>query len=218
MVGLYVIPEWFFIYNIILELVFGAISLAVGLYALKIYKWTLERQPKLFGISFLFISISFFVQAILNIILCSKLHLERIIQLTTFNMLTSLGTYLHIIFFLIGLVTLVYLTLDIKSFRAYSLLFILVMGSLIVTSYKLNIFHIFSSILLLYIIGHYLVSYLTHRQIKNLIVLVAFVLLFISHINLIFSLSSGIYFVIGDIIGFVGYVLILINLILVTKK
>ena len=62
MAGLYIIPEWFLGYDIALNLLFGIITLIVSLYAFKIYRLSSLKQSKLFGISFSFISISYFVQ------------------------------------------------------------------------------------------------------------------------------------------------------------
>ena len=213
--NLYIIPDWFFGYTIILGLIFGIITLIVGVYALKIYKLSAQKASKNFGIGFIFISIAYFIQTILNLVLFSKLQIQKVISLSTFNMWGNIGIYLYMLFFLAGLITLVYVTLGVNNFRVYSLLFILLMGSLIITPFKLNIFHIFSSILFVYIIIHYLINYLRNKNYKNLIVFIAFIFLLLSNIQFIFSLKNGLYYVIGDILSFVAYLLILINLIIV---
>ncbi|MBI2148757.1 hypothetical protein HYU23_03685 [Candidatus Woesearchaeota archaeon] len=216
--NLYLIPEWFFKYTIAFELIFGLITLIVGIYALKIYKLSNQKQTKNFGIAFIFISIAYFIQAILNSILFSKLYTERIIALSTFNLWSNIGIFLYMFFFLAGLITLVYVTFNINSFRVYSLLFLLILGSMIVTPFKLNIFHIFTSILLIYIVVHYFLNYIKNKQLKNFLVLVAFTLLLFGNIDLIFSLNNSIYYVIADIISLIAYIIILINLILIARK
>ncbi len=218
MVNLYLIPEWFFGYNIILGLIFTLITLGVGIYALKIYNLSGQKQSKNFGIGFLLISIAYFIQTLLNIILFSKIHINKVVSLSTFNLLSNIGMYAYILFFIAGLITLVYVTLGINSFRVYSLLMILLIGSLIMVPFKLGIFHIFSSILLVYIVGYYFMNYLKNRHGKNLIVLIAFTFLFLSNINLIFSINNGLYYVAGDILSFAAYLLILVNLILIARK
>lgn len=218
MVGLYLIPEWFFGYTIVLGLIFTIITLAVGIYALKIYRLSAQKQSKNFGIGFILISIAYFIQTILNIILFSRLYIEKVISIVSFNLWSNIGLYLYALFFLAGLITVVYVTLGVNSFRVYSLLFILLIGSLLITPFKLNTFHIFSSILLIYIVGHYLINYFRNRHGKNLIVLIAFIFLLLSNINLIFSLNEGLFYVAGDILSLAAYLLILINLILIARK
>ena len=65
MANLFLIPKWFFGYGVAFELIFAIITLAVALYSFKVYKLSNQNQPKLFGIAFLFFSISYFIQSIL---------------------------------------------------------------------------------------------------------------------------------------------------------
>ena len=74
MVNLSFIPSWFFGYGVILELAFAVITLAVSLYSFKIYRMSDQEQSRLFGISFLLFSISYFIQSALNFAILSELN------------------------------------------------------------------------------------------------------------------------------------------------
>lgn len=220
MVHLPFVPEWFFGYDVLLELAFAVITLIVSFYAFKIYKLSGQRQSKLFGTAFLFISVSYFVQSFLNFLIISKLN-ENIcatFKINSIHFFNTLGVYTHIILFGIGLVTLTYMTLRIKNVKTYSLLLIITILSLLLSSNTLYLFYLLSSVLLIYIFVHYLTNYLNNKQSKTLLVLIAFAMLLFGHIHFIFSLNHGLYYVIGHFLELVAYLLILINLILVVKK
>lgn len=204
------VPKWFFGYDIALELALAVITLIVSLYAFKIYKLSEQRQSKLFGIAFLFFSISYFIQSFLNI--C------RIIKINNINIVNSIGVYTHINFFIIGLVTLTYMTLKIKSMKTYSLLLITMLLSLLFSANKIYLFYLLSSILLIYIIIHYFINYLKNKKPKALLVLIAFAFLLFGNIHFIFSINYGLYYVIGHFLELIAYLLILIDLILVVRK
>nr|MCK4929463.1 hypothetical protein [Nanoarchaeota archaeon] len=220
MVHLPIVPEWFLGYDIILELAFAIITLIVSIYAFKIYKLSGQRQSKFFGIAFLFISIAYFIQSFLNFVILSKLNenICRGLKIASVNFLNSIGIYAYIIFFGIGLITLTYMTLRIKSAKIYSLLLIIILLSFLSSSNTLYLFYLLSSVLLIYIFIHYLMNYLKNKQAKTLLVLVAFAFLLFGSIHFIFSVNHGLYYVIGHFLELIAYLFILINLILVVKK
>lgn len=218
MVGLYIIPDWFFSYTIILGLIFGIITLVVGLYSLKIYRLSNQRQSKLFGVGFILISISYFIRAILTIILFSQLQIQKVIDLSTFNLWSTIGLYVHLIFFLAGLITIFYMTIGVKSKRVYSILFILLIAALLFNPVKITFFNLFSIVFLVYIVIHYLLIYLKNKQLKNIVILIAFTLILLSTIDLIFSVNKGIHYVIADIVSLIAYLIIMINLIVIARK
>ena len=157
MVNIYLAPRWFFGYDVMLELAFAVITLIVGIYAFKVYKLSGQRQSKLFGIAFLFISVSYFIQSFLNFAIISKLN-EKIctaLKINSVDVLNSIGLYAYMLFFITGLITLVYMTLRFKSVKTYSLSLIIIILSLLFTSNSLHLFYLLSSILLIYIFIHY---------------------------------------------------------------
>ena len=214
-----IIPRWFFGINIGLELLFAVISLLVSTYSFKDYKLSGQRQPKLFGISFLFISVAYFIQSLLNFALISKLteSVCMMAKMSAIHNLNITGIYAHILFFTAGLITLTYMTLKLKDNRIYILFFMLVFLALFASANKLYLFYLLSSILLIHICYYYFRSYLNTRQVRILIVFIAFVFLLFGRIHFIFALNHGTYYVIGHFLELIAYGLILANLLIVIK-
>jgi len=221
MVHLYFMPNWFVGYNILLHIIFCIITLLVSLFAFRVHKMSGQRQPKLFSIAFLFVSLAFFIESIMNLLILAELNehvtlvLEDITSIALFNFIIN---YAHIILFSIGLVTLAYMTFRVRSAKIYSLLLIITLVPLFFTSNPLYLYYLTSSILLIYILAHYLINYLGKKQTRTLLVLFAFLLLLFGNIQVFFSISNHeIYYVIGHFIELIAYLLILMNLMLVLK-
>ena len=214
-----IVPHWFAGYNAILEMLFFAISLLVGAYALKIYRLSGQRQHKLFGISFLMISASYVIQSVLNFL--SRYSMGGGCNMQTMSSMHTLniaGIYAHMFFFITGLVTLAYMTLKIRDLKAYFLFAAIAIGALFFSSNKLFFFYVISSILLIYISFYYLKNYLQSKKANALIVFIGFLFLLFAKIHFIFSIDHGAFYVAGHLLEFVAYALILINLISVIRR
>ena len=212
-------PQWFSGYNSILEMMFFAVTLLVGAYALKIYRLSGQKQHKLFGLSFLMISASYILQSVLNFL--NRYSMAGGCNMQTMSSIYSLnvaGIYLHMLLFIIGLVTLACTTLKIKDLKAYFLFAAIAIGALIFSSIKLYFFYVISSILLIYISLFYLRNYLQSRKTNALIVFIGFLFLLFAKIHFIFSVDHGAFYVAGHMIELVAYALILINFISVIRR
>jgi len=218
--SIYLIPNWFFGLDVIFELAFAVIALVVSLYSYKIYKLSNQNQSKLFMYSFLFISISYFIQSFLNFAILSKLNenICDVLRIQTVENLTLLGIYSHILFFTAGLVTLTYMTLRTQSKKIYSLTLIISLLVVLLSANKLYSFYFLSSILLIYISFHYIFNYFRKKQLKTLLVLVAFIFLLFGSIHFLFSVNHELFYVLGHFFELVAYFLILINLLLILKN
>jgi len=220
MVHLNLIPSWFLGYNIFFEFLFAIITLVVGIYAFKLYSISEQKQSKLFGIAFLFISTHYFIQSFLNASILFKLgeNICTIMKIQGIELLNIYGIYSHMFFFMLGLITLTYMTLKIQDKKIYSLLLIIPFLSILFSTNKIYLFYLFSSIYLIYISAYYFKNYLENKKIKTLLVLVAFLFLLFGNIHFIFSINHGAYYIIGHFLEFVAYSLILINLLLILKN
>ncbi|MBI2130641.1 hypothetical protein HYU10_02615, partial [Candidatus Woesearchaeota archaeon] len=140
-----IVPHWFAWYNAILEMIFFAITLLVGAYALRIYRLAGQRQSKLFGISFLWISAAYFVQSILNFAASySMAEGCSMRSMTAVHSLSNFGIYAYMVIFITGLVTLAYMTLKIKNINAYALFLAAILAVLLLSSNKLYFFYALS--------------------------------------------------------------------------
>lgn len=220
MLGEYLIPQWFFGYNVLLELVFAVVTLLVGIYAFRVYKMSGQGQSRLFAISFIFISISYFIQSLFNFLIVSELNREvcNAIKLSNINTLNALGVYSHIFFFISGLLILTYMTLKTKSIKVFSIIFILSYAMLWLSIDTMYAFYFLSSVLLAYITIYYISSYIKRRRIGNLMVLIAFAFLFFGSVHFILSINHSLFYALGHILGLVAYILILANLVMIIRK
>jgi hypothetical protein len=220
MANFYLVPNWFFGYDLVLELAFAVIALIVSMYAFRIYKLSDQYQSKLFGFAFLFFSISYFIQSFLNFSIISKLNQNicNMMKMQDISVFNALGIYAHMFFFIIGLVTLTYMTLGIKSNKTYSLLLIISLASLFFSLNKLYWFYALSSLFLIYVVIHYIINYLENKQFKTILVLIAFGFLLFGQMHFIFAVDHVKHYILGHFLELVAYILILINLMLVLRK
>lgn len=220
MATLFLKPTWLFGIDILIVLSFAIITLIVSLYSFKIYKLTNQETSRLFGLAFLFFSISYFFQSFLNFLIffeiinsiCEILKIQRILSLILF------GTYVHITFLIIGLVILTYMTFKVKNKNIFALMLIISLSSLLISINTLYWFYVLSSIFLFFIASYYYSNYLKNCQTKTLLVLIAFIFLFFGHIHFIFALNHYLFYVLGHFLELLAYALILINLYLILKK
>jgi len=218
MTEFYLIPTWFFGFSSLLELFFGLITLGVALYAFYVNRFCDEREIKLFGYGFLAIALSYFSWAFVNWYVPFKASIqEEIFRFNNYEMLVSLGVYAHVFLFLIGLVTLVFLTMRREGNRLYSLLVILSFLIIVFSEQKIISFYFVSSLLLFYMIYHYGREFYEEGGKHNALMLLAFIFLFIASVDFTFSAINHIHFVAGHILFLIGYLFILFNLVLMVK-
>lgn len=221
MESLHVIPSWFFGYNIFLEMIFAIFTGVVAFYSFKIYKLYSQRELKLFGTSFTFLSISYITLTLINILFLTLvqnnnfvLNVERIIDIK--NILITLFVFS----FLLGFVTLFYTTLKIKSGRVYTLLAILFMIAINFSYDKSFMIYLLSSIFLVFINYHYFREYSIKKHKNVLFVLLGMVFLLASNLSLIAEANSFVpeMYVFSNILELIGYSSILLSLVYVLKN
>ena len=219
MVYLYLVPKWFVGFDIGMELLFALVAILVSFFAFKVYKLSAQREIKLFGTSFLFIALAYVSLAFFNLSILSHLR-DKInyVILERIEHLGLLGVYSHILFFLIGLVTLAYMTIRVKKFRIFLLLFGVALAVILFSPYKLMALHTVLSILLCFIVFYYLTEYYKNKSIKTGLICIAFIFLLLGIIGLVFSSFSYNYYVAGHILELVSYLIILFNLVFVIKN
>lgn len=220
MVHLYLMPNWFLGYDVALHLAFAAITLMVSIFAFRIYRLSGQRQPRLFATAFFFVSMAYLFNTLMHFLMLSKLNdnVCSAFKLASVVALELIGSYLYMALFGIGLVTLAYMTFRVKSVKAYSLLIIFFFIPFFFTTEPLQLYHFLSSVLLLYVITHYLVNFLSKKKLNALLMLAAFTFLLFGNIHFMFSITEGEgYYVIAHLIELIAYLLILSNLILVQR-
>jgi hypothetical protein len=215
---LYYVPTWFSGYDIVLEILFALITLAVAYYSFKVYRLSEQREMSLLGFGFLFISFSYSLWAILNGFALTEIQgANSAYELQDATIAATLGIYLHILFFLGGLVFITYMTFKVKSGRLLSLLFALVLLTTIIVEEKYLIIYSLSALLLVFITLSYFKEYHYHKNKRVLITFIAFIFLLLGRLDLSFSSGFGMTYVTGHFLELVAYLLLLYGLISVFK-
>lgn len=220
MVHISFIPDWFLCYGIIFELAFAIITLFVSIYSFRVYKLSEQKKSRTFGLAFLFISISYFIQFFINLAIMSELN-EKVLNLVEFrNLITldNLAIFFHMIFFIFGLVTLIYMILGGKNRFIYIISLMISALFIFASARNMAFFYVFSSLLLVFILTDYVGNYIKNKNGKTFLIMLAFFFLFIGHLNFIFLVNNQLVYVVGNFLELAAYILILINLIRVIKK
>ena len=218
MTHIYLTPNWFFFYSILFEIAFSLITAFVSFYSFKIYNLTKQKEYKIFGAGFLFISASYLLWAVINSFLLDKINDGiQALTLQEFVSIGAVGICIYMFLFITGLVTITYTTLKVNNSKIYALLLII---SVIAVAFSLNkalAFQLLSLVFISFLILHYFSQFNKNRDSKRFIILLAFILLFISRIQFILSTTNYIYYVIGHIFEFFAYLLVLLRLIFIKK-
>ncbi len=220
MVNLALVPDWFFGYDIILELIFVAITLAVSWYAFKTYKLTGESRSKLFSISFILISLGYFALSLVNFVVFYRAEtgISNYLNFLKIQVFEQIGIYIYMILFLSGLLTLAYMTFEKRSKKMYVTLFSLLFVSFVLTAEISFFFYIVSAIFLMVILWYYVKNYLEKKRLNTGLVMSAFILLFIGRSQFIFSQIDKVFYPLGHFLELAAYILILSSLVLAMKK
>jgi hypothetical protein len=220
MVSISFIPDWFLNYGIIFELAFALITILVSIYSFRVYRLSGQKKSRTFGIAFLFISISYFIQCFINFEIISELN-EKVFNVLEFqNLITmdKLAIFFHMVFFIFGLVTLIYMILGGKNRFIYIISLIISVLFIFLSADSIAFFYVLSSLLLIFILSDYAGNYFKNKNGKTFLVMIAFLCLLIGHLNFIFIESNQMLYVIGNFLELIAYMLILINLIRVIRK
>jgi len=221
MVHFYLVPNWFLGYDVILQILFAVVTLVVSVYAFRISRMSNQRSARLFATSFFFIAMAYILKAVFNFLIISSLNenISLALKIASVNTINLIALNFHIILFTIGLITLLYMTFRVKSARVYTFLLITALMFMFLAANPVFSYHVFSSLLLLYILIHYLSHYIQRRRINNLFMMIAFFFLLLSNVQFMFSINnSAIAYVVAHCLEFLAYLLVLVNLVMVQKN
>lgn len=216
----YLVPSWFFGYDVVLEFIFAIILFIVTSYAYKVYKVTGQNQVKYLCIAFLFLAISNLVESVLNILLIASKSTQILNAyfIPSEQILDSLSTYTHIGFNLAGFVVLLYMTFKIEKTRVLVLLFLTSFLFLFLSKDYIYSFYLLSGLYLFFITGYFIGGFIARRKLNRFLIAVAFLFLLVDKLNFLFSRNHDASYVFGHFPQLIAYALILWNYYLVTRK
>jgi len=214
MAHLYLVPQWFFGFDIAMELVFAIIAMALAFFTYRIYKVSEDEDVKLFGLAFVLISISYIVWASINLFMLDKLSDGiREISLNNLMSINYILTLVHMGLFIVGIITLAYAHLEIKSAKAYYILTGLALIGLVSSSIPWITYQLLAIFLLSTIVYHYAVDHSCYKNKKARAIFIAFLLLLLSRIDFLFTANSAFAYIFGHILELTAYSLILVGLV-----
>ena len=209
--SLYIVPRWFYQIDIVLGIVFALITGFVALYAFRLYQLTREREFKLFGISFSCLSLSYLMRIAVNVFLTTVVESSQGVRM--FNDISFFSKsiiYFYVILFLVGYLTLAYMTFKVQNRRAYALLFLLSVLAFAFSMNKSLTFYLIALLFLIFIVYHYARLYYDGRQQKRLAMLIAMSLLFLSTLGFMFITDYNFYqgYILSNTIEFIAYLIV----------
>ena len=221
MTNIYLSPEWFDPFSIIFEAFFFIVTLLLAIIAFRVRKSTGERSAGLFAWSFLMIAISYFCQSLFNFLVLSNLKQSicgsNLYSLAIFD---AIGTYLQILFMMVGLSGLLYLTLHTQKKRVLMLLILVSLSFMYLSNNLIRAYFFLSLLYLVFISWHFYEHYLARKDTKTLVVATAFTLLILSRLVLSFvwRQDNDAAFVLAYFLELAAYLAILANFYLVFKR
>ncbi|MGM5483012.1 MAG: hypothetical protein ACQESF_06105 [Nanobdellota archaeon] len=213
-------PDWFYMYETILEILFALVTLFVSYLTFRIYKKTYQRYVLFFGIGTIMISISYFIQTILNFVILYKLGSDEalVMKILSAQALNTIGLLTHTFFFIMGLVFLLFITFKEKRLRLLWLLILISISIIFGSQNVLYMFYLISSIYLFFISWHYLSNYWKKKNSSQMLVALAFIFLFLGHCHFLISVNLEFLYVVGKILELLAYCFIVGNLYMVYRK
>ncbi|HJO01306.1 MAG: hypothetical protein QF655_02490 [Candidatus Woesearchaeota archaeon] len=221
-------PEWFYGFDSVIESIAIIVSVLLVYYSYKCFKLTKENKYLYFSTAFLSLTFAFIAKIIGTLAiykptitrsaLGSSIH--QTFTSVTPSGINALAFIVYIFFILVGfmILFLIISRLTWKNQRVIALLVYFVFLATWISIVHYQLFYVTSFVLLLLITYSY---YRNYREIKNekaKFVLIAFSILLVSQAFFVFSIYSGIIYVLAELVQLLGFVYLLIPFILIFKK
>ena len=220
MINLYSIDSPFIVYEILLQIFFAFITLLISYLALKVYRVTKRRSPKYILIGFLFMAISYGVQAMFNFmgILGYNYDSFMFLGIHPLAIFHNQSIYMHIFFMTIGFSFLLLTTFKNVSRKLLLIILLPTLLTLLYSRFLLQSFFVITSAYLAFMVHHYFLTYIERRNKNSLLIMFAFLLLFLGQVEFIFMGRSLLIYVIANLFNFLAFILILVNFYLIVKR
>lgn len=219
--SLYLVPDWFYIFDLFLGLAFALISLIVSNYAYRIYQLTKEWEFNLFGISFILISLSYIIRTAMNSFLTTLLSSpDRVLALSDISYFSTIVIFSYAFLFIAGYMTLAFTTINATSKRVYFLILVPSLLAFALSENNSMAIYLITVVALIPICFHYGRLYFKTKDYKRLNMFIATLFLLIS--NIVSMFISDYHFITGYILSslleLIAYSIIGISLYMVVKN
>ncbi len=217
-------PSWFYSIGFGFGIFSFLVTLLIAFYSLKVYNITRDRRYLYFTLAFLSVTASYIIRAAADYVAYTHL-IGRIPNITqalskvaSISLLYSIAYFIHVFLMLAGFMILVAVFMRIDNIRTVSLLFILLLFISFLSQSTFFAFHVSMIIMLLYIVIHLFHNHSRIRRVNSFIVLYSMLALLVSQVFLVLVNLDRIYIVVGNVLQLAGFVLLLLNMVLVFRK
>lgn len=200
-------PQWFNILSSVYHLVSFLIAGAITLLGYKAYKLFSTKKYLHFAVSFLFITLSFIVVGLTNLIVYLKIDSTA----STIFSIINYGFMLYVILTIIGFFLLAILTFKIKDFKIISIFSIGMIAALIFLPF-IRMFHVILLVLTLLLSYYFYNNCRQKKKLTAILVFSAFMLMMLSHVFHLASSTSEVIYLVGNSFLVAGYILLLVTL------
>ncbi len=190
------IPTWFFILSVVLELFIGIVSILTALVSYRAFRFSKNIKIFYFSLGFMLISTAMFLHIFLitlNILtpLPARISLERL----------SIDRFVVTIFYIFEILGFVFISLS----YVFQLKEIALLTPLMIINPYLEIFVIVFQI---FISIETFINYMNRKTRDSLFTFLAFLFLFISNFFFTVSIYHEVFYIIGQIIQLLSFILI----------
>jgi hypothetical protein len=219
-------PTWFYGIDYIFDLVSVIVGLLISYFSYKTYRYTSQKRYLYFSTSFFLVALAFIAKILATIPVYSKeLKVETVGLVTVtshiinkVSWINQFGISIARLIMLLAFLILVLVSLKIKDKKIIVLLIYLLIISTTLVSASYIVFHITLLIMLSILFLSYRKNYLRVKSLNAGLVMYSFSALVISQIFFIFEGLVKQFYVIGESIQLIGYLLLLFAIIKMLLK
>lgn len=214
-------PTWFYGIDYIFDLVSVLVGLLISYFSYRTYRYTSQKKYFYFSASFFLVALAFIAKILATIPIYSKeLRVEKVGLITVTSQIINKVTWVNQfgvsiarLVMLLAFLVLVLVSLKINDKKIIALLIYLLIISTTLVSASYIVFHITLLIMLSILFLSYRKNYLKIKSLNAKLVMCSFFVLLISQIFFIFEGLVKHFYVIGESIQLIGYLILLIAVI-----
>ncbi len=224
-------PKWFYGIDCIFELVSVIVLVLLALSTYKLYKFTKNKHHLYFGASFIALALGFIAKILTNVeiyypeAIINTVGAKTIFTITGIihsSLIFTAGYFFYRLFLLLGFLGLIFIITHSKEYRWIPLTVYLVFVITLFSTFAYYIFHITVAVLLFYLAYYLYKNWKKNRKKTKktvpLLTFLSFLLLFISAIAFVFVIVNSYFYVVAEVLQFLGFLLLLIAYIILVKK
>ena len=211
-------PKWFYSDDVIMGIISIFVLCLIGFFSMKYYKLEKKNKNYLFlALSFFLIALSFLAKVLMNFTIIYKLPVTRYLgpymltyqAVRTSDILFYGGYLVHRLLMLIGLYVLYSIHQKSQSKSNIFLITFFIFVSTYSSQSAYYIFHLTALAILSIISAQFYLTYKKNRELTTKLLALSFGVIALSQVSFMFAGFKEDFYVIGDVIQLLGYLILL---------